>query len=426
MRIFSLFEKPIKITEKNYQEKEIIDILEKLHQTHLTDDRENTWKDEEKRHLKNVEGLKSLKNWEKLTGITDGLGAGSYGNLFPDYLLKLYAPFFFECFEKGEIWFLPFNEDASIQFSIEQSILNRRYNPSDHPFGYSQSFGVDFESTLGTIGLEIPMFVRFPYLQGSMTGSMRGICCFIIKEPISIYKDNVILHEKLMDKTKYFYSDSLWEGGNPRYIFPPMKFDEFKEYFDWYIEALNNLYNFVLNLPDIESKRLVSFSIARSCLDTYLIQILEQPYLRKNLFFTLLDKYAGLVHEFRTGVRGDVDIWNKLLSFNFFENNLESITNNTPSALRLSGFIGDHLRDIVNHLLTSKYSDWDKRKLHEDEAIEILRTYRNTHHGYLLYDDQRTTILQHDGDIPNYLPDYSLDLWHIFLADPKKFIKVLK
>lgn len=133
-----------------------------------------------------------------------------------------------------------------------------------------------------------------------------------------------------------------------------------------------------------------------------------------------------MVHEFRTGIRGETDIWKKLLSFNFFENNLESLTVQTPNVLRLSGFIGELLRDVINHLLTSKYPNWDERKLHEDEAIEFLRTYRNTHHGYLLYDDQRTRIFEHDGDIPNYLPNYSLDLWHIFLSDPKKFVDALK
>lgn len=426
MRVFSLFEKPIKITEKNFQNEDIRNILEKLHQTHLIDDREKKWSEEEKRLCKHVKELKNWKDWEKLTGVSEGINSGYYGNLFPDYLLKLYGPLFFEHFEEGEIWFLPFNENASRQFSTEQTILNRRHNPSSHYFGYSQSFGVDFEATLSTIGLEIPMFARFPFLQGSSTGSMRGICCFIIKEPISIYKDSMILHEKLLEKTKYFYNDSLWEGGNLRNILPKMEFTEFKEYFEWYLDSINNLYDFVLNLPDLESKRLTSFSIARICLDTYFTQLLEQPYLRKNLFFTLLDKYAGLVHEFRTGIRSEVDIWNKLLSFSFFNDNLEPITELVPSALHLPKTVGEFLQDVVNHLLTEQYSDWNERKLHENEAIDFLRTYRNTHHGYLLYQDQRTRILQHNGDIPNYLPDYSFDLWHIFLADPKKFVEVLK
>ena len=55
---------------------------------------------------------------------------------------------------------------------------------------------------------------------------------------------------------------------------------------------------------------------------------------------------------------------------------------------------------------------------------EVLGMY----HGIdgLKISDVEELHIKSDGDIPNYLPNYSLDLWHIFLSDPKKFIDVLK
>ncbi len=424
MRIFNLFEKPVVITEKNYQDFEISSMLEKLHYTDVMDDRSEKWEEEKKRFQKIIENLEKGKKWEVLTGITDGLNVGHYGNLFPDYLLKIFSPFFFKKFPNGKIWFLPFNENSMNHFMTEEAILAKKYEPSNDPFVLAQSLGIDFDAMLNSIGLEIPMFVRFPYLQGSMTGSTKGVVCFVINDPISIYGDRLILHEKLLDKTKYVYTDSTWEPfSNPRHTYQTLDMDKFSKYFDWYIESLNQLYDFVLNLPDLETKRLVSFSLARICFDTYLIQIIEQPYLRKMLFFTLLDKYANLIPDLGSS-RDETEIWRDLLSHSFFDNNFKNIAEKVPESLEVLPGMRDNLQRTIGHVLHSKYEDWSEIESHEEEAINFLRTYRNSHHGYLIRN--RSDFFKHTGDIPNHLPDYSLDLWHTFLADPKKFVEVLK
>ena len=82
------------------------------------------------------------------------------------------------------------------------------------------------------------------------------------------------------------------------------------------------------------------------------------------------------------------------------------------------------LQHTIGHVLHSKYDDWSYIESREDEAIDLLRTYRNSNHGYLIRN--RNDFFEHTGDIPNYLPDYAIDLWHTFLADPKEFLEKLK
>ncbi|WP_101476846.1 hypothetical protein [Candidatus Nitrosotalea bavarica] len=411
----------------NYKQKNIKEKLEKLHFTDQLTNRNKTWSKEKKRHESIIKKIQKQNKWRLLTGIANGINAGSYGNLFPDYLLKLYAPLFFKKYPDGKIWFIPFSIAGMHHFLIEGNKLTKKYKPDLHSLGFSQSYGIDFHDTLISIGLEIPMFVRFPYFQGSITGSMSGIVCFVINSPMSMYDDNWNLHGFLMDKTKGYYTDSNWQPfKNTRSIFNPLSSKIFSKYFKWYVDSLNRLYDFVLNLSDLETKRLVSFSLARICLDTYLIQIIEQPYLRKILFLTLLDKYANFVHDF-CSTKSETDIWKNLLSLTFFEHKLKPIVKKTPRSMQILQGMRFTLKHTVRHVLYSKHNTRINIKSHENEVAEYLRVYRNSHHGYLLNDKKkRIKFLDHTGEIPNYLPDLSLDLWHTFLANPQEFVDSFK
>ena len=270
------------------------------------------------------------------------------------------------------------------------------------------------------------MFLRFPYFQGTITGSMSGLVCFLINKPINMYEDHMNLNTFLLEKTKWFYTDSNANPySNPRSIFQKLNLKEFSRYFDWYISKLNNLYDFVQSINGLEKRHLLGFTIARICLDTYLIQIIEQPYLRKMIFFTLLDKYENLIKEFGSR-KGDTIIWRELLSLTFFEENLKDLAKKTPRVLQILQGVRFNLKHTTRHVLHSKYDVRVNVKTHENEAIDFLRAYRNSHHGYFLTRNRSQRFLEHTGEIPNYLPDYALDLWHIFLADPQEFVNKLK
>ena len=91
------FETPIVIDSKNYKNDEIQKKLEIIHSTKDLTNRYELWTEEEKRHKTNIRSIqKEKREWYKLHRITAGLNSGYVGNLFPDYLLKLYAPLFFK------------------------------------------------------------------------------------------------------------------------------------------------------------------------------------------------------------------------------------------------------------------------------------------------------------------------------------------
>lgn len=159
---FRIFEQPIILDKKNYKNNNIKKKLEKLHFTNLMTDRKKEWIEEKERHESIIRKIEKKKKWRLLTGIINGISSGYNGNLFPDYLLKLYGPLFFKHYPNGKIWFIPFNQLGMLRFMKGGNELTKKYKPDRHSLGFSQSYGIEFHDTLISTGLEIPMFVISP------------------------------------------------------------------------------------------------------------------------------------------------------------------------------------------------------------------------------------------------------------------------
>jgi len=46
---------------------------------------------------------------------------------------------------------------------------------------------------------------------------------------------------------------------------------------------------------------------------------------------------------------------------------------------------------------------------------KLLRAYRNSRHGYALYEEEMKALIAHNGKIPDDLPDLGIALWHYLL-----------
>jgi hypothetical protein len=399
--------------------------LETIHRTRDLTLEKNYFSKEMRQFRRHADDIKKYPDWRLLLAITDSLGSVHYPQLFPYYLLDIYAPLFFERFPKGEIWFM--DSDFSVPHLLDEDnrTLAELHHPrSDLPHG-AQVYGLGFDGIMESIGLMLPLLLRYPHVQGRVTSSIGGFWYFITHKPISLHDVfQPDFGDFLMYDIRYVYSDSMtYPHGPARPAFEPVRPQEFRQYLDWYIKNIRNLDGFLQNIPDVETRMLTSFSIARICLDTYLIQLIEWPYIRKLLFLNLLDKYANLISEL--GTRGnEAQIWKDLLSASTFKKKLKKLTKKIPEPIGLGNFAQVLLTEMINDTLYTKYQGPVKpTKRHEEEALSYLRNYRNTNHGYLLDGPTRRTLLiDHSGDIPNYLPDLSYYFWHILIADPQALI----
>jgi hypothetical protein len=355
-------------------------------------------------------------------GITRGLESIHYPQLFPHYLLDIYAPSFFKRFTHGQIWFLERSFDAGSALDDHDTMIKAMLG--DRPHHGPQAYGIGFEGVMESIALMLPMLIRYPHVHGRYVGSMGGFWFFIPDKPLSLLESfSPDFSDFLRYDTIGVYNDSLWSPGTlPRPQFEALRQDVFQKYLKWYMTNLNNLNGFLLNITDKDTRFLASFTLARICVDTYLIQLNMEQYLRKLLFLSLLDKYANLISQLGSK-RKETEIWKGLLSFSMFESKIEPLLEKIPKEIGLAEFARNLLGELVNDVLYTMHGNISDPRAHEGEALDYLRTYRNSYHGYLLNNpNERTSFLNHSGDIPNHLPDYSISLWHLLLADPNGLI----
>lgn len=427
------FQSPLEITKENLNDKAIRNAIAFAFGRQYVDKRRSRWQQESKRYKSLIRWLsRQRQKHVKLVKAAEELAHVPLRNHFSDYLYEFYAPFFFKTFPNGRIVFFPFDRHAARHIDSTLYSVSRRYKVSFEPlFGQSQGMALDFLDTVGVTGLRLPLIPRFPFLQGYDTYTENGVFYFLIDTPINIlHSDNISLREKLFFDTGGFFSDHRAEpfhSDHSAWLGRPLDSVQQLDYLRWYVSTMNNLVDFVSAIQDPKVITLTSFTIGRICLDTHLLQIIDNPYLRKSLFFNLLDKYANLVVFTRYGNNAtqsmEFDVWNRLLSYIEFGSRLKPILKNTPQYLELIPQSEYFLKDMIRFMLWSKYGKMVKPKSRLAEAMMYLRNYRNSLHGYLLNTEaKRESFLTHNGEIPNYLPDYSFVLWHALITDPEKFV----
>ena len=370
-----------------------------------------------------INKLKPMPPWQRLFEIRPLFMNIHYINGVYYHFENTIAPFFFANFPEGKIWFVERSEDDFSSFiKKELDFAHRFYSTEQVMMGFApQSYsGLNFYDIAYDIGLSLPLSVNFPELYGINVPLWGGSLVFIPASSFDAYKEyryNII--DALTSNLDYLYADydTVHTGLRPKIRY--FDNDKLTRYLEWYISKLDELAVFLLKISDPEKGFLYSLSLSRICVETYQIQCSISAFSRKVSFFNLLDKYANLLQDGST--LNETQIWKDMLSKAFFKNALKPLLEKIDATVgSMFGVVGNMCYEDVAGTLSLGQTT----PLTDSEVCEILRAYRNSHHGYLLTPNPRRALLNHTGNISNVLPDISTLLWHSMLENPTNFFNL--
>jgi len=370
--------------------------------------------------------LQQKSIWERLLAIRAFFDRIGYMNATAYHFEKTIAPFFFENFPNGEIWFIIRDQsELDLIFRRESELSQKVYGLEGLVSGkLPQSMsGLQIYDTLLYFGLTLPLIINFPKIHGANAYTLWGSFLFIPDSPIDAQREyRLNVTDALSGNLDLLYADdtTISSGTRPRVEYFDKK--SLPKYLEWYVNRLGLLMDFISNRNDLEEFYLLSLTLSRICVETYLIQSSLSSFIRKIAFFNLLDKYASLVKEFSNPKINDVEIWKKLLTMSTYDGKIKRHLE------EIDKFVGSSFAKFASHLYQDNAISLSldhKSILNEDEVGKLLRAYRNSHHGYFLWPDERKLILSHSGNISNALPDVGVILWHAFLQSPEEFFSLL-
>jgi hypothetical protein len=368
--------------------------------------------------------LQSKPIWEKLLMIKTFFERIGYRNNIPYHFEKSIAPFFFRSFPNAAIWFVERNQEEL------RLIFNREFNLARNIFGVEQALwgkypqsmsGLNIYDTLQDFGLGLSLIVNFPKINGSNALTNWGSFLFIPEYPIDISEEYQLnITDALVGNLNLLYADDRTITTGTRHRWKYFESELIPKYLEWYVDHLGTLADFVRSQKDLEAFYLASLTLSRICVETYGIQSSRSCFFRKIAFFNLLDKYACLIKEFSKTTISEVDIWKTIVKQSYYKKKLKRFLR------KIDAHVGSHFEGIAKECYednTLTLSLEKEANLPEDEIADLLRAYRDSHHGYLLWKSKRKLLLTHSGNISNALPDLSIILWHAFLQNPEDFVR---
>ena len=341
-------------------------------------------------------------------------------NLTSYYFEHLVAPFFFENFKDGEIWYVDcIEEDLNNIWKREYQLAQQHFNADDVLQGSApQSMSGLFPYAFHDAGLSLPLLINYPNIYGKNVYTLYGNLIFVPIEGFNVFDTyEVNIFDLLRGKLDLLYSDVETVSAGIRLQTSFIDRTRLLEYIKWYIEKLSILIDFIYEQENLDSFYLLSLTLSRICVETYLIHISSSIFDRKNSIFNLLDKYANIIR-FINNSHSDTEIWKILVKKSFFDDRLEPMLSNIDRSIN-SSFA--QIGRIIYEDNLATISFYDRERFTEEEISDLLRAYRNTHHGYLLNPKWKKLILSHEGNISNYLPDLCIILWHAILENPSQF-----
>lgn len=234
-----------------------------------------------------------------------------------------------------------------------------------------------------------------------------------------------------LDEIRYVYDENrsaLDHRGNSkpsRYCFNERiaDFDSTKKYLEWYISTFNEFFGRLLKIGYQEDKEkrtqylVAGWTVNRLAIDMLTISLTDVPYVRKWQFFGFLDALANLINEFtigKTSQQEDAKMFSKLLTLEYFQSIIKPELEKIPVQAIRDEIIA-HAKTIYKSIeaMGTKIEIKGKNKLVSGQ--KLLRAYRNSRHGYALYEEEMKALIAHNGKIPDDLPDLGIVLWHYLL-----------
>jgi hypothetical protein len=158
------------------------------------------------------------------------------------------------------------------------------------------------------------------------------------------------------------------------------------EYFAWITDITAARMQDVLDIGDVLRREQLAMSFNRAACDGILAVTTQLPYMSKVFFFACLDKLANILVQIGR-FKDDTPAWKHLTSEQFLVEELQGFVNTIPAAP------GKSISEMLKWLLQELRID--------GVTPELLRAFRNSHHGYGLRPETVEALFRHSGEINN-------------------------
>ena len=234
--------------------------------------------------------------------------------------------------------------------------------------------------------------------------------------------------------------------------------EDINELVKWAVERVNALYLSLINpnlflkddgTIDFIKQRQFYLTIDRIVSETITVNTEQDTYVRKHLFFDILDKYAALSTK-KVDLKKRQRTYLRLLKKSHFKGRLEPLMARMPSRFQtyivaraeeiydrtvqqaVEGVWSKDRLDLDRKLIqlkrfdkdSGKYVDRDPRNTFEDFTAELVHGIRNSLHGYRMMSHTYERLLAiHSCEVSNVLPDLATVYLFAFLSDPDEFVQ---
>lgn len=415
------------------------------------------------KHFYTIETLVMSENYDKL----------------PLLIKDIIAPFFFRDYPDGRIHFIVIDDFLMEIFAH----IRIPYICSVYGFetarAMSQTTGVrtydQLTGALADINVFVSILSSFFFPKVYFIGATRLGSCILFqldtpfeynpKYPYDVF--DLIRESRIYGEYAQTDIDRIEPGGSEERRLAFRRFiherkwtaNELEILVRWFIQKTSQMIAEFINSArfiDIDT-RYASFprqfnflhTIQRILGETAIILTERDPRVRKPLFFELLDKYGRIIEDLAndSSTKNDADNFKNLLRKTNYENNIKPLLKQIPEPFGsyFSEAYGQMIFDEIHRVIIEdrylaysisgenvRITSWDEslRKFvykgndipKEDYVVNMLRTVRNSHHGYLGDKRFEKYLAIHSGSTPDHLPDLSQVFLLSLLSDPSKFL----
>ena len=386
--------------------------------------------------------------------------------------VELVAPLFFKEFPEGRIWPILIDEIVSKRHRAIRTlyILNLYGHQAINEMNKGTAVLENFQRTdiwnLST-PLSILLGMFYPYFYGFHI--CRPGICFIFefdspKEEKVLYPANLrdLIFSGPLAKQNIPVNLSIDEAMKKlayrRYKHnKKWNLDQFNTFIRWYITAWNKtIAEWIDPCNFTDGKGNIDFishferflTMMRICEEVAEISYHTRPFIRKTLFFQMLDKFGTLLGNNKTDADNNFkellktdNIIKKItplldslpsLFKKYFQELAKDISKESDKIIWEGIWLKSRKKGYKVKILSydknkEKFEEKGEERAKEHYIVDMLRVLRNTYHGYISELDNNKRFARvlslHTGDTSDKLPELSIILYLSLLSSPEKFIQ---
>ncbi len=420
--------------------------------------------------------IEETRGYKKLLWIKSLLFRVRYSD-YVQLLREVAVPAFLAAYPKGRIHIIQIDEGlVDLLQSIDLTGISGVYSIPEIRQSVRQSIIAGQGSELGSLGSNVLQAVLsgfYPNVYGIVAERFSFLLVFQCYPVLKIHKYKRDTMPSLPDalRSKSILEPNLalqniTNGQNLRTKLEDTRLRHMTRWRDedvndlvkWTVERVNALYLSLINpslfLKDDEAidfikQRQFYLTIDRIVSETITVNTEQDTYVRKQLFFDILDKYATLSAK-KVDLKKRERTYLRLLKKSHFQDRLEPLIAHMPSRFRtyivaraeeiydrtvqqaVEGVWSEDRLDQDRELIQLKRFDKTKSKYIEREHLdtfenftaELIHGIRNSLHGYRMMNKTYECLLSiHSCEVSNVLPDLATVYLFVLLSDPDEFVR---